>query len=425
MLQRIKQELKEGRTLLTFSFLRATGQALGMIAPLVVAKFFSPELLGSYYLAKMIVFFFVSLLIASSQTPFIVFANQERTQTGKINKSFSVQCVFLVFSLFIFVLITLLFNKYIMAFAKISRLDLLFVLLAFVGLALKTFLCNLFMTMGQKIKNSLAEFTFGFLSLFLIFVFYFLGMINMQTVFLVYLLSAVILIVLFFRAIDFKLLFPFGLERKSFFEMFNFTRWVFLGTTAAYFIDWGDNLVLRYYSNAISFADIGNYNFGYQLFKGIVVLFSVLGAYFLPFISQNINDAQKIKEYFYSKRPKILLAGIIMLVGAFYVIPFGLGIIYGQTYQSGETVFRILLIAAVMYMYTLFYAPVFNALKKYKFIQIVSAVQVSANVVLDILLVPVFGVYGAAVATVITYIGMAVVYEGYFRIKVKNLYQLT
>ena len=89
MLQKVRQELVQGRTLLQFGLLKGVGQALGMFAPLVVAKFFSSEeLFGSYSLAKMVAFFFCTLLIASSQTPFIVFANQEKAKTGKLTRAF-------------------------------------------------------------------------------------------------------------------------------------------------------------------------------------------------------------------------------------------------------------------------------------------------------------------------------------------------
>jgi len=47
-------------------------------------------------------------------------------------------------------------------------------------------------------------------------------------------------------------------------------------------------------------------------------------------------------------------------------------------------------------------------------------VQVSINVVLNIALIPVLGMYGAAVATVIAYICQAVAFELYFRLKLKR-----
>jgi len=91
MLRKIGHEIKQGKTLFQFGFLKGTGQALGMIAPLVIAKFFASEaLFGRFFLARMIVFFFATLLITSAQIPFVIFANQERSKTGKIYKSFSV-----------------------------------------------------------------------------------------------------------------------------------------------------------------------------------------------------------------------------------------------------------------------------------------------------------------------------------------------
>ena len=155
MLQKIKQELEQAKTLLQFGFLKATGRVLGMIAPLVVAGFFSENLFASYKLARMVMFFFVSLLIASTQTPFIVFANQEKTRTGKINKSFTIQCIFLAFSLVAFLLLSTIFSKVITAYAQVSRTDIPFIYLAFFGLALKTFLCNLFLAMDHVCFSSI------------------------------------------------------------------------------------------------------------------------------------------------------------------------------------------------------------------------------------------------------------------------------
>ncbi|MCK4753321.1 MAG: polysaccharide biosynthesis C-terminal domain-containing protein [Planctomycetes bacterium] len=390
-----------------------------MVTPLVVAKFFAPELFGSYSLAKMIAFFFATLLIDSSQTPFVVFANRERQETGKINKAFSVQCVFLALGFCVFAVFTLSLSKYITAFAKISYVDLVFVSLGFVGIALKTFLCNLFMALGQRIKNSLAELVFGFSSLVLIFLFYFIGQVNLRMVFLIYPLSAIVLAVVFFRTVDFKQLFPFYLERQYFNKTFNFTKWVFLGVTAVYFINWGDNLVLRYF---VSMEDIGVYNLGYQFFKGTMILFATLGAYFLPFISQHINDPKKIREYLYHKRPMILFAGAIVIAIGFLLTPKILGMIYGETYIESAAVLRVLLIGTLIYLYNVFYNPIMNALEKYKFIHLTNVVQVLLNVILNIVLIPIYGMIGAAVATVIAYACKAIMFEIYFRLKIKKLF---
>jgi O-antigen/teichoic acid export membrane protein len=417
MLQKLRQELKAGKTFLQFGFLKGVGQGLGMIAPLVIAKFFDPELFGSYSLAKMIVFFFSMLLIASSQTPFIVLANQEKIQTGKINKSFSTQFVFLMACLLIFLISLVLFGNQIIAFAKIKKSDLWFLLLAFFGLAAKDFLGNLFMALNQRIKNSLIELVFGSLTLVLFFVFYFLGWLNLRTVFLVYFLSASILIIVFIRMISFKVLLPLKLEKKCFSEMFDFTKWVLFGSTAAYLINWGDNLVLRYF---VSMEDIGVYNLGYQFFKGFTMLCSVLGVYFLPFISQNINKSEKIKDYLWRKRPVIFMLAIVCFALVFFLLP-DIFMFYGNVYHGSIKILRILLVGSLFSLHNIFYYNIYVATRKYKIFQIFNVIHVIINMLIDLLLVPKMGATGAAIATVIAFMVKSVMLELHFNIKMRRI----
>jgi O-antigen/teichoic acid export membrane protein len=415
---KIKQEFKQGKTLLQFGFLKAVGQAMGMIMPLVIAKFFSPELFGSYSLAKMVVFFFTSLLIASAQAPFIVFANQERVKTGRISKSFTVQCTFLLVSLFAFLFINLIFNKAIIAFAQISLVDLVFISLAFLGLAGKAFVANLFMALGERIKNAVVELVFGGSTLAMVLILSLTGNINLMTVFLVYFVSAVLVVVLFLKTIDFGLLLPFDFDQKYLKEMFNFAKWVVFGATAVYFINWGDNLVLRLF---VPMGDIGEYNLGYQFFKGVVMLTFIINAYFLPFISENIKDSAKMRDYLFNKRPKIFVLGLAAIGLLFVIAPYFFSFVYGDTYLNSASVLRILLLGAVLILYNTFYIPILNALKKYKFTQIVIILQVLLNLLLDFLLIPLMGLFGAAVATVSAYFCWVVTIEVYFRVKLKKL----
>lgn len=416
MLQRIKREFAEGKALLQFGVLTALGQAL---LPLIVAKFFTPDLFGRYSLAKMIMFFFLTLLVSSSQAPFIVFANQEKAATGKINKSFSVQCIFLISAIILFAVIILPLRNYIAKFAEISSGDLFFVGLAFFGLSLKAFLCNLFMAMGQRIKSSVAEMVFGIFSLILIFSFYAADCINLRTVFLIYPLSAAASIAVFSGTIDYKMLFPFIIEGKYFREMFDYTKWIFLGAIAVYFAGWGDNLVLRVF---VPMKDIGIYNLAYQISKGMIGLVLILNSYFLPFVSEHIENGEKIRDYLFGKRPRIIIAGFVGIALLFIIAPAVFKFIYGDTYKDSVTVLRILLFSAVLSLYIIFYEVMLYALKKYKFIQAVNVIHVCVNLVLDLILVPAMGFWGAAIATVCAYICRVITIEIYFRLKlVKEL----
>jgi O-antigen/teichoic acid export membrane protein len=203
--------------------------------------------------------------------------------------------------------------------------------------------------------------------------------------------------------------------------MFDFTKWAMLGASALYFINWGDNLVLRYF---VSMGDIGDYNLGYQVFKGIATLTYIVNAYFLPFVSQHIEDAAKMKSYLFNKRPRIFILGFAAIGLLFVLAPHLFSFFYGDIYRHSVVVLRILLVGSVLILYSSFYIPVFDALKKYKFVHIVNIAQVLLNLFLNLLLVPAIGMLGAAVATVFAYFCTIVVYEAYFRVKLKKLLKL-
>jgi len=415
--QKIRRELGQGRTLIAFTSLQAVALGVGILVPLIVAKVFSADAFGRFALAKMIVFFFTSLLISSGQAPFIVFANQEKTRTGKINKAFTTQCVFLVATFCLLLCIILPLSKYIMAFAKISAWDLLFVLLAFVGVAINTFVCNLFMALNQRIKKSAVELVFGSLTLGFILVFYLTQRTNLRTVFFAYFLSALPVLVISLMSIDFNQILPFAFDRQCLRDTFNFSKWIVLGGMAIYFVNWGDNLVLRLFT---SMAEIGTYNLAYQIFKGVVMLSLTLNSYFLPFVSRHVGDSTKMKNYLFKKRPRIFLIGLICIGLIFLLAPQILNL-FGPDYRNSVGVLRILLVGSLAMLYTVFYIPVLNCLKRYRFHQTVNVFQVLLNVALDILLVPIIGALGAAVATTIGYFCQAVVFEIYFRVRLRKL----
>jgi O-antigen/teichoic acid export membrane protein len=417
ILHKIRGEIAEGKTLIQFGFVGALGQGFGMITPLVIARFFTPELLGSYYLTKMVLFFFASLLLSYMQTPFVVFASQERGKTGKINKSFSVQCTFYAFSAAAFLLVIVFGGKAIAEFAKISLKDLFFVAMAFVGIALKTVLCNLFLSLGQRMRNALAELVFGSVSIICVVAFCLAGRVNIQNVFLVYFIAGLLVAVVFGWRLDYRVLGPLTFDKRQFRDTLAFTKWIIIGATAAYFIGWGDSIVLRFLT---SMGDVGTYNLGYDIFKGTTMLIFIIYVYFLPFVSQHIDDNVKIREYLLVKRPKIFLLGLAGIAACFILAPYVFRIAYRGVYQDSVTIVRILLIGSVLALYNIFYEVVFDALKKYRVTQTAVVLQVLLNLILDVILVPLMGITGAAIAAVVGYAVRVVIYEMYFRTNIQS-----
>jgi O-antigen/teichoic acid export membrane protein len=155
-----------------------------------------------------------------------------------------------------------------------------------------------------------------------------------------------------------------------------------------------------------------------------VMMIYVLSSYFLPFITEHIEDREKIRDYLSRKRPKILLLGFVAIGLLFVAGPYVFRFVYKDAYQSSVDVMRILLIGSLVIMYTTFYIPIINALKEYKFSQGVNVIQIIIKVVLSVILIPKFGLRGAATATVVSYFCKAVFYELYFWMRLRKSLQL-
>ena len=414
MLKRIRDEFYQASNLLGFTAIQTTGQIASMAVPLVVAWLFSADMWGRYSLCEPVIFFFSALLILSAKTPFIIYANQERGQTQSIRKSFSIQCVFLGSSIVFFLLTVLCFGSHIARFANIGTAELFYIGLAFFAIIMKDFSGNLFMAMGRRISNAFVELGFGILTLGFIFFFYFLGWIDLRSVFLSYFLASLLVLIGSLVAVNVKMFMPFTFDREQFSEMLRFTLWMMAGTVSSYIMNWTGLLILRKYA---SIEDIGTYNLAFKFFKGFVVLMCIIPSYFLPYISENIKKPEKIHAYLFKKRPRIVAMGVLGYAVVWLAMPYVLNLMYDDKFVEAAEVVRILIIGGVMFLFTSMYGPILSALKAYKFQQFANISQLMVNVILSVLLIPRFGVAGAAAATVISYLYLTILIECYYRFK--------
>ena len=419
ILNKIKENFKQGRILIIFTFLQTVGSVLIMAVPLIIAKFFSEDMWGRYSLCEPVVLFFSALFILSARTPFIVYANEERVKTGTIHKTFSVQCIFLVASISIFLVIILIFGKFITDMAKIKMIELFYVALAFFAFIIKDFAGNLFMAMNQRIRNSIVEISFGIFTLSFIFLFFLFNKIALKSVFLSYFFASLIVLVGVLSVIDFKVLLPIYFDKQQLSKMLEFTFWGMAGAVSSYLINWAGVLLLRYYA---TIEDSGTYNLAYKFFKGLTILIYIASGYFLPHLSENSSNRQKIKAYLFHKRPLILILGAGCLALAWFVIPFALNLFYPDKYIGAGRVVRILIIGSFAFLYTAMYFPLFVALKRYKFIQIIIVTQVVLNIALSLLIIPRYNLSGAAIASTISYLYLTIAMEFYYQFRVRNVW---
>lgn len=417
MIKTVLRQFRGGKKLMQYSVYKAFGEIFEMLVPLGLAMVVVPNLFGVYSLMKMVVFLFASIFVYSSLAPFIVFSNQEFVERGKINKSFSAQLVITAVTTVLFLVITVVFNNYIAKFTDGARSDLFFICLAYFGLVIKYITSRIFLAQNKRDKESQFSLVYGFLNIASIIVLYLLGRITIGSLFTAYFLTSVLSLAIFIRHIDFKILFPFVFDRGHFKKMFDFTKWLIFGAASLYLINWGDNFVLRYY---VSISDIGVYNLGYQIFKGFMGLLLIIGSYYLPVLSQKINELRTIRTFLFSIRPKIILAGLALTAVFIIILPYLFNLVYSHSYDDAIVVIKILAIGMILELYNVFYATLFTATKNYKFTQITNVIHVTINILLNLVFVPKYGIIGAAIGTVIAYFIRNVIYEFYLYIKYRQ-----
>ncbi|HOD59218.1 MAG TPA: oligosaccharide flippase family protein [Candidatus Syntrophosphaera sp.] len=128
----------------------------------------------------------------------------------------------------------------------------------------------------------------------------------------------------------------------------------------------------------------------------ISILNNSVNAILLPHISSNPDQIYTI--YKASVRKNALIIFPLCALGLIFAEPL-ITLLYSSTYKASAPIFQVYLINLPLRIAT--YGIIFMALKKTKYIMINSIITLSMNLVLNILLVKLIGMIGAAIATVI------------------------
>jgi len=408
----VKNEWLKGKTLISYGAIKVSGLGFSFLIPIFLAAFLTPEVLGIYSLGMMIVYFFNSIIVLSSSSPSVICGIEELAENKKISRTITSSSIILLISSTIFISAVLLLKNQIISFTKLTETQTYLLILIFIGITIENFIRCLLISMNKRIKESIFQFMTSFFSLAYIILINFLGGVTLEKVFPIFLISPLISVCFLISKTEYQIFLPLTYNKDSFKKLVHYTRWMALGGTAMYFLNWGDNIILRKFS---TIAEIGVYNLGYQFFKGIIMIFSINKIYFLPFISRNIDNKSKIKNYLIVKRSKLFFIGLIFSGCLFLAMPKFVELIYKGQYQDSVLVFRILLAGAICTFFSMFYDPIFNSLKKFHVIQSITVFGVMVNLTLDYIFVSRIGFIGAAIATAFSYFLMTAIKIFYFR----------
>ena len=410
---KLKEDIKQGRKFLSFIGIKTIGEIFAFLVPLVLANFLKPDLFGSFSLFNMILFFGMSIFIGPVFAPFIIESNKEIKSTGKSKKTFTSVILYLISSISLFLIIFSFFGKEIIHFTGLDYDEYKWIfILAYIGLMIKSFYSALFLSQNKKNRHALTELIYPLVIIIYLLFLYLSNGLFLKNIFLGYFISGIFLLIICTFFVDYKRILPLTFSKSNFREIIHFGSWSALGYASSYLINWGDNIVLRYF---VPLSDIGIYNLAYQIFKGGIMVSFMINTYYTPFVSKNIENKKAIKEYLYIKRPKILkfvFAGIILaeiFAGLF------IRLFFDSFYYPAANILRVLLPSILIALYLAFYFPIFNSAKKYKVANILLIIQVILNLVFDIPFVFYFGATGAAMGTTAAYIIYFLLYRIAFK----------
>lgn len=181
-------------------------------------------------------------------------------------------------------------------------------------------------------------------------------------------------------------------------ELFSFSWPLIIGTVTGLIMGWMDTLMLGYLSLSI---DVGIYNVALQIAHLITIIPSTFAAIFFPVMSE-LYARNKIEDFrrTFSVVSKWILASILPVFLFLFLFPNQIiKILFGIEYGGGASALSTLTFAFMIGAVLSLNASILQTYGRTKILLAISCVTAAANFLLNLLLIPIYGVDGAAIAT--------------------------
>jgi len=187
-------------------------------------------------------------------------------------------------------------------------------------------------------------------------------------------------------------------------QIYNWKEWIYFSSPLlimgvfSYFISWTDNLVIGKFLEP---THLGVYAIAFSLSRFLLVFVYSLKMVFMPIISERYAHNDKEAINFLFKKSQNWMFGLALPI-ALFLIFFAkeiLDILYGAKYISGALSINILVVGFILTIYFGLVHSIIILHKKTKYLLKISLLVASINFFLNIVMVPVFGIIGAAISS--------------------------
>ncbi len=176
---------------------------------------------------------------------------------------------------------------------------------------------------------------------------------------------------------------------------------IFLGTVINFLNYRLDLWIVNHY---LSEKELSYYSLAANINQIILYISVTIGTVLLPYLSGK-NDAERISTFIQVSRISFSFFLIITLI-AFFISDFIIPLVYGSEFAQTVIPFKIIIPGILFSCNTQLFATLIVACKRNILNIIATGIGLILTLTLDLTLIPVYGIKGAAYATVICYIAI-------------------
>jgi O-antigen/teichoic acid export membrane protein len=228
----------------------------------------------------------------------------------------------------------------------------------------------------------------------------------------------------FFFSLGKNFYWPFRINISLCKQLLRFSFPLLLVSLGGFIFGWVDIAVIKHLCH---FRDVGIYSLAYSglgAIESVVLLMpTILTPIFVSFASQKRDGMTD--RFIQRVLPQIsyLWGGVFMLAGLGSI--WGIPVVFGQSFSKATNIFLVLLICLNLGVLNALGLSIFVSYDMVSKMSIINFAASIVNLVLDLILVPVIGIVGAAFATTVSYFVISASYyilvKKLFYFSVKNL----
>ena len=190
-------------------------------------------------------------------------------------------------------------------------------------------------------------------------------------------------------------------DRSHFQGLISFSIWTFLSSGGLLVFTYADTILIGYFMTE---TDVGIYRVAFQLTSVASFLVMAFHTVLYPRISRwnaernfNLIEYSMKRSFTYS-----LFLAIPVTAGGIILSEKLLYYLYGSSFVSGAQVLMILLFVQIANIFFYLQTMCLNAMDRPRISFYITAASAVMNIILNLLLIPVFGISGAAIASLVT-----------------------